>query len=495
MKKNLLLILCLWTWCLGFVSLGTKAFSSQLVFGDKVVEQTTSSQGGGGMEITIPYGYVWGLPGIQAKVSLPLEIYPWIPPEAKDIASGIKLHWGNRLILYGGNLSFGGPPSLLTSAAPTMTLNPLGAFSFPASSLTVGMPGLSEASSPYGAALVASVGKGFSKDRVNLWVAGSEKKRFFGGVAMPFQWKTVSLNLSSAVGVWFLQNHLLSLEDSWFSKEVVYGDIWLKGLVLEGRLAWNYLKLYTGAALVEQPHGGFGYWVRTRTLVEFPWEKVPLQVLAGIYGGTPSVITADGSKVRETFQIYVNPQFSWRIEQWGRDGRVQAGIAFGVSAKNTAELRPQLFFNGKLRGGLRFNFTGCSVDITGEWAGIRLNNFDLKRSLRGEEKYGGRLGMVVNQLVPNLILKIHGAAHYENRGGKDKDRIVAAGGLSCRPRDEKRRKWICFIPELTSSMEAMFSPEDGFLSATTEAKAGWNIQFPYVKVGAWVAVQLKHTTQ
>lgn len=44
-------------------------------------------------------------------------------------------------------------------------------------------------------------------------------------------------------------------------------------------------------------------------------------------------------------------------------------------------------------------------------------------------------------------------------------------------------------------MEAMFSPEDGFLSATTEAKAGWNIQFPYVKVGAWVAVQLKHTTQ
>lgn len=460
-----------------------------------MVEQTISSQGGGGVEITIPYGYADFLPGIQAKLNLPLEIYPWTSPKAKDIASGIKLHWGNRLILYGGNLSFGGPLSLLTSAAPTMTLNPLGAFSFPAPSLTVGMPSFSEASSPYGAALVASVGKGFAKDRVNLWVTGSERKRFFGGVAMPFHWGTVNLNLSSAVGVWFLENNLLSLTDGWFSKEVVYEDIWLKGLVLEGRLTWNYLKLYSGAALVEQPHGGFGYWVRSRMQVESPWKNFPLQVLAGIYGGTPGVITAGGSRVRETFQVYVNPQFTWKVGQWGKGGKVQAGLAFGVSTKNTAELKPQLFLDGKLRGGLRFVFTGGSVDITGEWVGMRLNNFDLKRSLRSEEKYGGRLGITVSQLIPNVILKIHGETHYENRGGKDKDRIAAAGGLSYKLKDENRQKWTCFIPELTSSMEARFSPEDGFLSAATEAKASWNVRLPYVRVGVWVAVQLKHTTQ
>jgi hypothetical protein len=59
-----------------------------------------------------------------------------------------------------------------------------------------------------------------------------------------------------------------------------------------------------------------------------------------------------------------------------------------------------------------------------------------------------------------------------------------------------RKSWLfSLVPELTASTEMSFSRMAGFHSAITEAKASWNMDIPLVKVGIWVALELKHTTQ
>ena len=110
------------------------------------------------------------------------------------------------------------------------------------------------------------------------------------------------------------------------------------------------------------------------------------------------------------------------------------------------------------------------------------------------EKYGGELSLALHQLIPHCTVRISGSGHYENRGGPEKDRIVVAGDVSLYHGGGSNR-WFSLIPDLDASTQVVFRRMDGFYSAATEAKASWNIQFPYVKVGAWVAVQLKHTTQ
>lgn len=462
------------------------------------LEQKVSAGGGGGIEFSLPYGYVDFLPGVTLRASLPLEIHPWKEPALDELAVAGRLHWGNRLMVYGGRLSFGGPTSLFTTAAPSMTLNPLSSFTFPTAVVSVGMPGSSGSTAAYGGAVVASLGKGFAKDRVGLWATGSQRKRFFAGATFPFQVAGAELSLSTAAGIWFLEENLSSLEDSWFATAPVHDEIWLKGLALEGRLTWGWLRLYAGGVVAEQPRGGFGYWGRLRGSVDVTAGKVPLRLLAGIHGGRPGSITADGSVLRESLQFYVNPQMTVELGDLmeGLDGgRLQLGIAFGASFKNTNQLQPELFADGKLRGGVAAAFSGFKVQLVGDWTGIRLSNLGLKDSLRSQEKYGGELSLTLNKLVPRCMVRISGSGHYENRGGPEKDRIVAGGNLSLRQNGGRKSRWFSLVPDLGASTEVVFRRLEGFYSATTEAKATWNFSLPYLRVGTWVAVELKHATQ
>ncbi|MBR2362166.1 MAG: hypothetical protein IKA80_05925 [Spirochaetaceae bacterium] len=130
----------------------------------------------------------------------------------------------------------------------------------------------------------------------------------------------------------------------------------------------------------------------------------------------------------------------------------------------------------------------------GEWTGIRLSNLELKASLRSLEKYGGELSLALHQLIPHCTVRISGSGHYENRGGPEKDRIVVAGDVSLYHGGGSNR-WFSLIPDLDASTQVVFRRMDGFYSAATEAKASWKVPLPFVTVGAWVAVQLKHTTQ
>lgn len=462
------------------------------------LEQKVSATAGGGIEFSLPYGYLDFLPGVTVRASLPLEMHPWREPALDEVAVAGRLHWGNRLMLYGGQLSFGGPTSLFTTAAPTMSLNPLAGFAFPATTVSVGMPGFSGSTAAYGGAVMASLGKGFAKDRVRLWATGSQRKRFFAGVTVPFQVAAVELSLSTTAGVWFLEGKLPSLGDSWFASAPVYDDVWLKGVALEGRLTWRWLRVYGAGVVAEQPRGGFGYWGRLRGSIDVTAGKVPLRLLAGIHGGRPESITADGSVLRETLQFYMNPQVTVELGELAEvleEGRLQLGVAFGASFKNTNQLQPEFFADGKLRGGVAAIFPQWKLQLVGEWTGIRLSNLELKASLRSLEKYGGELSLALHQLIPHCTVRISGSGHYENRGGPEKDRIVAAGNLNLRQTSGRKNQWFSLVPDLTVSTEMVFRRLDGLYSATTEAKASWNIQFPYVKVGAWVAVQLKHTTR
>lgn len=459
------------------------------------VEQRIFAIGGGGLEFALPYGYVNFLPGVTARASLPLDLHPWKAPVGEEVAAAVRLHWGNRLMIYGGNLSFGGPTSLFTTAAPTMTLNPLASFSFPTATVSVGMPGFSGSTAPYAAAVVASLGRGFAKDRVSLWAVGSEQGRFVVGMGIPFRLGEGALSLSTAAGAWFLEGRLPDLDDSWYSSAPIYGDIWVKGVSLEGRLTWNWLRLYGSGVVLEQPWGGFAYWGRIRMAVDTRVGRLPLRVLAGIYGGLPDSVTANGSVVRETFQAYVNPQLTMELEDWASwlaGGRLRLGLAFGASFKNTNEVRPQLFSDGKLRGGLVAIFPSFRLELTGDWMGIRLSNLSLKDSLRSQERYGGQLRLTLSRVIPRFSLRISGSSHYEDRGGADKDRIVMGGNLSLYQSGGRKNWLFSLMPDLSAATEVVLRPADGFHSAATDAKASWNFQLPYVRVGVWVALELRH---
>ena len=495
MDKKIFSFVVILSWCLCFVPTNQGLYAQAVSAENSRLEQEITSEGGGGLELNLPYGYGDFIPGVTAKVSLPLELHPWENPSVQDVATAIKLYWSNRLQVYGGNVSFGGPTSLFTTAAPTMTVNPLAAFSFPAASVTVGLPGFNGSSAVYGGAVVASLGKGFAKDRISLWATGSQQKRFFGGLAVPLTLGEVQLQFSSAVGVWFLEDQLFDWEDEWYGKELPYHGMWLKGLALEGRLTWNWIKLYGGAVMVEQPWGGFGYWGRLRFYLDVPVRNFPLQVLGGISGGLPDSITASGSRLRESFQSYINPQFTWDLREKFAGLRLKVGLAFGANVKNTDEDRPQLFSDGKLRGGLELQFPLWRLQLVGDWLGIRLHNPSVKESLRSQEKYGGTVKFTLSGGIPRFSLGLQGSGHYERGASVSKDRIVAAGSVSIMPKEIGRTLLFSLVPQMTASTEMIFSPVQGFHSATTEAKASWNMDFPLVKVGIWVALELKHTTQ
>lgn len=493
-KKNFSCVLIL-TWSFCFVFTNHELFPQTSSAKTSKVEQEVTSTGGGGMEFSLPYGYAAVVPGVTVKASLPLELHPWEKPSAQDVAAAMKLYWSNRLQVYGGNLSFGGPTSLFTTAAPTMTVNPLAAFSFPAATVSVGLPGFSGSSASYGGAVVASLGTGFAKDRISLWATGSQQKRFFGGLALPLNIGEVQLQVSAALGIWFLEEHLLGLDDSWYENSLPYHEMWLKGLALEGRLTWDWMRLYGGAVVTEQPWGGFGYWGRVRFAMDFPFDSFPLQVLGGLSGGLPDSITASGSQVRESFQSYINPQFTWDLREKVDGLKLRFGLGFGANIKNTDEMRPQLFSDGKLRGGVEALFPRWRLQLVGEWLGIRLSNQSLKASLRSEEKYGGTAKLTLNKVIPLFSLGVQGTGHYEKGASLDKDKIVASGSVSLTPKVTGRSLVFSLVPELTASTEMSFSRVEGFDSAATEAKASWNMNFSLVKVGIWVALELKHTTQ
>ena len=495
MEKKILSFVVILSWYLCFAPANQGLFAQAVSATNSGMEQEITSEGGGGLELNLPYGYGDFIPGVTAKVSLPLELHPWENPSVQDVAATIKLYWSNRLQLYGGNVSFGGPTSLFTTAAPTMTVNPLAAFSFPAATVTVGLPSFSGSSASYGGAVVASLGTGFAKDRINLWATGSQQQRFFGGLAVPLTLGEVQLQLSSAVGVWFLEEQLLDWEDAWYGTALPYHQIWLKGLAVEGRLTWNWMKLYGGAVLAEQPWGGFGYWGRLRFYLDVPVKLFPLQVLGGISGGRPDSITASGSRLRESFQSYINPQFTWDLREKIAGLKLKVGLAFGANIKNTDEECPQLFSDGKLRGGLELQLPRWRLQLVGDWLGIRLSNQAVKESLRSQEKYGGTVKLTVNGGIPYFSLGLQGAGHYEKGASASKDKIVASGSVSITPKETGKNLLFSLVPDLAASTEIIFSQAQGFRSAATEARASWNRDFPWVKVGIWVALELKHTTQ
>lgn len=493
-KKNFSHVLILiWSFCFVFTNQELVAQTSATE--NSQVEQEVASTGGGGMEFSLPYGFAAFVPGVTAKVSLPLKLHPWENPSVQDVTAAMKLYWSNRLQVYGGNVSFGGPTSLFTTAAPTMTVNPLAAFSFPAATVTVGLPGFSGSTASYGGAVMASLGKGFAKDRISLWATGSQQKRFFGGLALPLNIGEVQLQVSATLGIWFLEENLLGLEDSWYENSLPYHEMWLKGLAFEGRLTWDWMRLYGGAVVAEQPWGGFSYWGRVRFAIDFPFESFPLQILGGVYGGRPNSITASGSQIRESFQSYINPQFTWDLREKVDGLKLKVGLGFGANLKNTDEVRPQLFSDGKLRGGVEALFPRWRLQLVGEWLGIRLSNQSLKASLRSEEKYGATAKITLNKVIPLFSLGLQGAGHYEKGTSARKDKIIASGSVNITPKMTRKSLLFSLVPELTASTEMSFSRMAGFHSAITEAKASWNMDIPLVKVGIWVALELKHTTQ
>lgn len=469
----------------------------------KETGQKVQVKGGTGVELAIPYGYVNFLPGIRVKTVLPLDLHPWEKPWEKKVATALSFHWGNRFIMYGGNISFGGPTSLFTRAAPSLTANPLGNFSFPATTITVGMPSYSESAADYGVAMVASFGKGFAKDRINIWVSGSENKRFFSGFNIPLRVKAVNLGISSAVGLWLLEENLPNEEDSWYSKKTIYDEVWLKGMILEGQLTWNLLRLYGGGAVVEQPQGGFGYWGRVRGAVNIEVKSADLQFLTGVYGGRPNSITATGSIVRESFQSYINPQVQLDLEDFisfFKGAYLDLGLAFGASVKNTNELQSQLFVDGKLRGGMALSLPRFTLKFTGDWLGIPISNKKLKTSLRSQEKYGGKINLTLTSLIPKTNLGFWASSYFEKGSNSTRDTILVGGGLNLYHQKDGKKPLVhqlifSAVPKLSATTEVAFIKQGKFQSATTEAKATWNFQFPLVKVGGWVAVELKHTTK
>ena len=50
------------------------------------LEQKVSATAGGGIEFSLPYGYLDFLPGVTVRASLPLEMHPWKEPALDEVA-------------------------------------------------------------------------------------------------------------------------------------------------------------------------------------------------------------------------------------------------------------------------------------------------------------------------------------------------------------------------------------------------------------------------
>ena len=98
-------------------------------------------------------------------------------------------------------------------------------------------------------------------------------------------------------------------------------------------------------------------------------------------------------------------------------------------------------------------------------------------------------------MIPRFTLGLEATGHYEKGSSLNKDKIVVASGLELHPQGSKNTPWFSLVPELSASTEISFYRMNGFDSATTEAKASWSMDFTSIKVGIWVALELKHTTQ
>ena len=99
MEKKILSFVVILSWCLCFAPANQGLFAQAVSATNSGMEQEITSEGGGGLELNLPYGYGDFIPGVTAKVSLPLELHPWENPSVQDVAAAIKLYWSNRLQL------------------------------------------------------------------------------------------------------------------------------------------------------------------------------------------------------------------------------------------------------------------------------------------------------------------------------------------------------------------------------------------------------------
>lgn len=194
-----------------------------------------------------------------------------------------------------------------------------------------------------------------------------------------------------------------------------------------------------------------------------------LRVLAGIYGGLPDSVTANVTVVRETFRLMKSAaDRAGDRASWLAGGRkLRLGLAFSAqSFKNTNEVRPQLFSDGKLRGGLVAIFPSFRAQtMAPRRIRIRLSNLSLDDPQSG--RYGSQLRLQPAISIRPLLGPWPGA---------DKDRIVMGSSLSLYQewRQEKLAVFLDARPERRHKGGAPGLRTTSILQRQLMPKAGWD---------------------
>lgn len=434
--------------------------------------------GSSGLDFSFPFGKNQFVPDVQFKIGMPFELYPACNLELDKMDIGLKLQWKSRLSIFAGTLVHSGTVSLLKNPDFSLTLSPLGVFSFSGTGIQTSLPSFSDSKSPYSVAMSLLIGKTAEKNAL-IQAAVSQEDFYSVGFVVPFSKNNLNFTLITLGGFYRLPPELPDKTDSWFVKDVPYGGGYNFGLVQELRFSNKKIKIQGNLGMFSSPFGGIDFWTRfagNYTLGCF-------DIKGGFYLGDYDIITANGSRISNVFQSYINPQFNLPLGN-SKYNKLRLGLAFATEGRNTSGKEPVFLVEGKLKGGMEFYSPRFVTQLIGGWQGFSIYGSPIDSVSKAEEKFVSELDFSLK----NLFWNANFGTGFKSTIYSSKDRKEFGIKTSITPVATKNKGWRQLIPSVSAATDFVFREKE-FYSVATKINASWTIREGFITAKASLTVE------
>lgn len=528
MKKKYLLValLLVWTW--------------NALFGDTQY----SMDGGIGIKVELPLGTMFDtafLPDIECRLGLPLGLYP--SPQVswdtlQDTAWGVSLGWGEYLAIYGGHIGISGIPSLFTSPLSYLQVSPFSLLTdfrgiVPAlPSYQQGSLGgiikakipvrrsdgyVSDKSSsggcisgglPFSGEIPDIVLSDVCVDNIQLWFAGSEKMRFFGGFVIPLTFPFVKLQLGTTAGFYKLDESVPTPEDIWYNYVPLYREGWYWGVIQDIGVTWKTIRIILGGGSLVSPMGGLDFFGKARLYGKYRW----FSLLGSVYVGKVGLISASGKVENRLYQFSLVPGCTFSFPgQFVK--RFTGGIGFAME-EHFADIA----------AGIKADMKWGSAEIKGV---IKKLDFEKEVSATRIGSVGGTVG-IKSDIIPLFRIGTQIECTETFAVNRNKNRTEIKGIIRLEPKSWDSSKKFFDKTNHVSPIQEFFKQEEiteetqenqssfqwkglawnvvpalyltntttltggQFYSNTTELKAGWQFNLPYCSVRGFLSFEVSN---